>query len=122
MSNWNMPPGVSTNQIPGNGPEDEELDPLKLLEELLGATEPYKDQFHMVNRHIWERISAAAADLRECAEARSGDEGDGGCAYCGAYGDGVHLAWYEDAGDPSVGYGPDVELLCDECAGRKGVR
>ncbi len=24
MSTWNMPPGVSTNDIPGNGPDDED--------------------------------------------------------------------------------------------------
>lgn len=43
------------------------------------------------------------------------------CASCGASGEGVSLADYEDPGDPSVGYGPITEVLCDECAEHKGA-
>lgn len=48
-------------------------------------------------------------------------EDDESCGYCGARGDGVKLAWFEDKGDPSIGYGPGLELLCGECAERLGL-
>jgi hypothetical protein len=46
---------------------------------------------------------------------------DESCGYCGASGDGVELEWFEDKGDSSVGYGPELELLCQECAERLGL-
>jgi hypothetical protein len=41
------------------------------------------------------------------------------CECCGE--ESVSVCDYTDEGDPSVGYGPITESLCDECAEHKGV-
>ena len=41
------------------------------------------------------------------------------CDSCGAVV--VPVGDYEDPGDPSVGYGPITETLCEECAERVGA-
>ena len=43
------------------------------------------------------------------------------CDSCGCDDEGLRLAEYEDEGDPSVGYGPITETLCDDCAKGKGL-
>lgn len=43
------------------------------------------------------------------------------CDSCARDDEGLHLAEYEDPGDPSVGYGPITELLCDDCAKHLGL-
>lgn len=41
------------------------------------------------------------------------------CEGCGNDEEGLALAEYEDPGDPSVGYGPIKEVLCDSCADKR---
>jgi hypothetical protein len=48
--------------------DDTSFDPLDVLEELLSATEPVRDQLPGSGYREWGRISAAAADLRDPAE------------------------------------------------------
>lgn len=45
MSTWNMPPGVSTNDIPGNRPEDDEEAPMSKIHDTKAYLDPKRPTF-----------------------------------------------------------------------------
>jgi hypothetical protein len=50
---------------PSSAEQLDRAEPLDLLEQLLSLTEPFRDQMESAENHLWGRISAEAADLRE---------------------------------------------------------